>query len=110
MMGSRSGSADPGILIPDASEGLHCRPVGSGAEPRLWFKGNLRVSADMQIVAAIAQDNSNCFAQDMYVHRLRSCIGAMLASSGGLDTLCLTAGVGENSALVRTAACEAFGF
>jgi len=52
----------------------------------------------------------NNFAQDMYVHRLRSCIGAMLASSGGLDTFGLTAGVGENSALVRTAACEAFGF
>lgn len=32
----------------------------------------------------------------------------MLASLGELDTLDFTAGVGENSALLRTA-CEAFG-
>lgn len=34
----------------------------------------------------------------------------MLASLGGLDALVFTAGVGENSATVRAAACEAFGF
>ena len=34
----------------------------------------------------------------------------MLASLGGLDALIFTAGVGENSAIVRAAACEAFGF
>jgi acetate kinase len=44
------------------------------------------------------------------VHRLRAGIGAMLASLGGLDALIFTAGVGENSAVVRAAACEVFGF
>lgn len=46
----------------------------------------------------------------MYVHRLRSGIGSMLASLGGLDVLVFTAGVGEKSAGIRQAACEAFGF
>jgi acetate kinase len=49
-------------------------------------------------------------AWDIYVHRLRSGIGAMLTSLGGLDALVFTAGVGEHSAEIRQAACEAFGF
>ena len=113
MMGSRSGSVDPGILIylmrqqgytADQLDGVLNRASG--------LKGISGVSADMrQIVAAIAQKNSRAqLAQDIYVHRLRSCIGAMLASSGGLDALVFTAGVGENSGIVRTAACEAFEF
>jgi acetate kinase len=34
----------------------------------------------------------------------------MLASLGGVDALVFTAGVGENSAIVRARACEAFKF
>ena len=39
------------------------------------------------------------------MHRLRSGIGAMAASLGGLDALVFTGGVGENSARVRELAC-----
>ena len=46
----------------------------------------------------------------MYIHRLRSAIGAMLASLGGLDVLVFTAGVGENAVLVREKACEGWEF
>jgi acetate kinase len=49
-------------------------------------------------------------AFDLFVHRLRSNIGAMLASLGGVDALVFTAGIGENSAAIRAAACEAFEF
>jgi len=48
-------------------------------------------------------------AVDIFVHRLRSSIGAMLASLGGLDALVFT-GIGENYATIRAAACEAFEF
>ena len=44
------------------------------------------------------------------MHRLRSSIGAMLAALGGLDALTFTAGIGENSPVVRAAACDPFGF
>jgi acetate kinase len=64
-----------------------------------------------QIGEAITQGNERAqLALDIYIHRLRAGIGAMLASLGGLDALIFTAGVGENSAVVRAAACEAFGF
>ena len=46
----------------------------------------------------------------IYVHRLVSAISAMLPALGGLDVLVFTAGVGENSAALRAAACEALSF
>ena len=49
-------------------------------------------------------------ALDIYVHRLRSGIGAMIAVLGGVDALVFTAGVGENSPEVRAAVCENFAF
>lgn len=113
MMGSRSGSVDPGILIYlMRQQGYTADQFEQLLNLASGLKGISGVSADMrQIVAAIVQDNSRAqLAFDIYVHRLRSCIGAMLASLGGLDALVFTAGVGENNALVRTAACEAFGF
>ena len=113
MMGSRSGSVDPGILtyllrycdysVEKLDEILN---KASG------LKGISGVSSDMREVRkAIAQGNSRAqLAWDIYVHRLRSGIGAMLTSLGGLDALVFTAGVGEHSAEIRQAACEAFGF
>ncbi len=113
MMGTRSGSVDPGILIyllrevngsvDDLDQALN---KGSG------LKGISDVSGDLrEVLAAIASGNSRAqLALDMYVHRLRSQIGAMLASLGGMDVLVFTAGVGENSPLIRASACEAFSF
>jgi acetate kinase len=70
------------------------------------------VSGDMrEILAAIAKGETRAqLAFDIYVHRLCSEIGAMLASLGGLDALVFTAGVGENSPEVRARVGEAFGF
>ncbi len=49
-------------------------------------------------------------AFDMFIHRLRREIGSMIAVLGGLDSLVFTAGIGENSADVRAAACDALAF
>jgi acetate kinase len=46
----------------------------------------------------------------MFIHRLRREIGSMIAVLGGLDALVFTAGIGENSADVRAAACDALAF
>ncbi|MEH2128893.1 acetate kinase [Nostoc sp.] len=113
MMGSRSGSVDPGILIYLLR---HCNYSVEKLDELLnkasGLKGISGVSSDLREVReAIAQGNSRAqLAWDIYVHRLRSGIGAMLASLGGLDALVFTAGVGEHSPQIRQAACEAFGF
>jgi acetate kinase len=49
-------------------------------------------------------------ALDIYIHRLRSGIGAMIAVLVGVDALVFTAGVGENSPEVRAAVCDNFAF
>ncbi|TFI51217.1 acetate kinase [Mastigocladus laminosus UU774] len=113
MMGSRSGSIDPGIAIyllrqhnysPEQLEYILNQVSG--------LKGISGISNDLRLVMeAMIQGNSRAqLAWDIYIHRLRSYIGAMLASLDGLDALVFTAGVGENSPLIRQAACEPFKF
>lgn len=113
MMGTRSGSVDPSILIHlmrhegyDAEKLDHLLNKASGLLGISGISNDLR-----QIMSAIDEGNDRAkLALDIYIHRLRSCIGAMLASLGGLDALIFTAGVGENSPPIRAAACEAFTF
>jgi acetate kinase len=113
MMGSRSGAIDPGIIIHLLRRSdLTAEKLDNILNRNSGLKGISGVSSDMrQIGEAITQGNEKAqLALDIYIHRLRAGIGAMLASLGGLDALIFTAGVGENSAVVRAAACEAFGF
>ncbi|MBD1828946.1 acetate kinase [Microcoleus vaginatus GB1-A2] len=113
MMGSRSGAIDPGIIIHLLRGGdLTSEKLDNILNRNSGLKGISGLSSDMrQIGDAIAQGNERAqLALDIYIHRLRAGIGAMLASLGGLDALIFTAGVGENSPVVRAAACEAFGF
>ncbi|MDZ8108310.1 MAG: acetate kinase [Nostoc sp. DedQUE12a] len=113
MMGSRSGSIDPGILIHLLRYcNYSVEELYSVLNKASGLRGISGVSSDMREVAkAIAQGNTRAkLAWDIYVHRLCSNIGAMLTSLGGLDALVFTAGVGENSPEIRQAACEAFGF
>jgi acetate kinase len=113
MMGSRSGSIDPGLLLhllrqPNYSVDQLDRILNqkSGLQGVSGFSSDMR-----EILAAVAQGNSRAqLAFDAYVHSLRSHIGAMLASLGGVDALVFTAGIGEHAASVRAAACEAFAF
>ena len=113
MMGSRSGSIDPGLLLhllrqPNYSVDQIDRILNQES----GLQGISGLSSDLrEILAAMAQGNSRAqLAFDIYVHSLRSHIGAMLASLGGLDALAFTAGIGEHAASVRAAACEAFAF
>ncbi len=113
MMGARSGSVDPGILIHLLrQEGFNADTLDRMLNQESGLKGVSGVSADMRrIRAAIEQNNPRAkLAFDVYIHRLRAQIGAMLPSLNRLDALVFTAGVGENNPEVRSAACEAFEF
>ncbi len=111
MMGSRSGSIDPGILIhlmrhdritPDELDRLLNKSSG--------LKGISGVSNDMRQVLEAAEQGSDRaqLAFDMFIHVLRRNIGAMLGSLGKLDALVFTAGIGENSVPVWQAACQSW--
>ncbi len=111
-MGTRSGSVDPGILTYLMRQGQTAEQLDSVLNTRAGLLGISGRSGDMrEILAAVrAGDERAQLAFDIYVHRLRSGIGSMIAVLGGLDALVFTAGVGENSPEVRAAACANFQF
>ncbi len=113
MMGNRSGAVDPGILIHLLrKENYSADKLDNVLNESSGLSGISGVSGDMrQILAAISQSNSRAqLAFDIYIHRLKSYIGAMVASLEGLDVLVFTAGVGENSQEVRKEVCDRLEF
>jgi acetate kinase len=127
MMGTRSGSVDPGILTYLMRQE---KQTGEQLDDLLNKKSGLLgiagFSSDMrEIIEEMKNAGANAPAQDsappvnagdqsaraklafdIFVHRLRREIGGMVAVLGGLDVLVFTAGIGENSADVRASACE----
>jgi acetate kinase len=113
MMGTRSGSVDPGILTYLAREKqLSGQQLDEILNQNSGLLGVSGLSGDMrQILAASKSGHERAkLAFDIYIHRLQSGIGAMVAVLGGMDALIFTAGVGENSPEVRTAVRDAFAF
>ncbi len=113
MMGTRSGSIDPGILTYLIRQrGISAQRVDEILNKESGLLGISGISGDMrQILAAVKNGHERAkLAFDIYIHRLQSGIGAMVAVLGGVDALIFTAGVGENSSEVRTATCEKFGY
>jgi acetate kinase len=113
MMGTRSGSVDPGILTYlMRQKGLSGEGLDTILNKESGLLGVSGVSGDMrEILAAMKKGHERAqLAFDIYIHRLRSGVGAMVAVLGGVDALIFTAGVGENSPEVRAAVCQDFGY
>ncbi len=109
MMGSRSGSVDPGLLLYLLEHNFISREALDDAlNHASGLKGVSGVGSDMrEIQTAMAQGNQQAtLAFEMYVARVREHIGAMVAALAGLDVLVFAGGVGEHSAQVRTAVCQ----
>ena len=112
VMATRSGSLDPGIVL-WAQRHLALSPA---TIERLleWESGLLGVSGvsgDMREVLAAAEGNERArLALELYLHRLRGGVAAMVAAMGGLDAVVFTGGVGENSPVIRREACRGLGF
>lgn len=111
-MGTRSGDLDPAVLV-------HLQRVGGFDATALddllnrasGLKG-LGGHSDMRdlIAAMDGGDAAATLAFEVYVGRVRRYIAAYAADLGGIDALVFTAGVGENSALVRARAVERLEF
>lgn len=109
MMGTRSGSVDPGLLLYVLRhKGLTAEDVDRVLNRESGLLGVSGVSGDMRRVQEAARrgDPRAVLALDIYVHRLRKMIGAMAVTMGGVDALVFTAGVGEHAATIRESACH----
>jgi acetate kinase len=112
MMGTRSGTVDPGLLIYLLRrKGFNVEKLDHALNNESGLLGVSGVSSDLRQVIAAAPDHPDArLAIDVYVHRIRQTIGAMAATLGGMDALVFTAGVGENSAEIRERVCDNLGF
>ncbi len=113
MMGTRSGSVDPGILTYlMRRKSLSGEQIDGILNKQSGLLGISGISGDMRkIVEAMHQGNARArLAFEIFAHRLRSGIGAMAAVLGVVDAVIFSAGIGENSPEVRAAACETLGF
>lgn len=109
MMGSRSGTVDPGMLIyVQREKGLTVDELDEILHKKSGLLGISGVSSDFRKVAAAAADGNERarLALDVYAYRVRAMVGALTVTIGGLDALVFTGGVGENSDWLRAEVCR----
>jgi acetate kinase len=108
MMGTRSGSVDPGILIYLLQhKGLDVNALDKALNYESGLLGISGISSDLrQILSELPHNPDARLAIDVYVHRIVQTIGAMAATLGGVDALVFTAGVGERAVEIRKRVCE----
>ena len=112
VMATRSGTVDPGLVLWLAEhERVPVAEIAHALEHQSGLLG-LAGTADMRAVidGAHAGQADARLALDVYVHRLRAGIAAMVASLGGLDAIAFTGGVGERSPVTRALAADGLGF
>ena len=109
MMGTRCGSIDP-ALVPFImeKENLSVSEINSYLNKKSGFLGISGVSSDCRdLCAAIDAGNRRAkLALDIFCYQIKKYIGAYSAAMGGLDAIVFTAGIGENTEIVRKLACE----
>jgi acetate kinase len=113
MMGTRSGSVDPGILTYLMGEKkLDGKALDEILNSKSGLLGISGLSADMrEVIAAMKSGSQRAqLAFDMFVHRLCAGVGCMLAALNGADAIVFTGGIGENSPEVRADTCNHFSF
>ncbi len=109
VMGTRSGDIDPGAMLHIArKEGLDFDALDKLLNRESGLRGLSGVSNDMRdIEERAAEGDAPCrMALNVFAHRLRKYIGAYAAVMGGVDAIVFTAGIGENSALMRHRAAQ----
>jgi len=116
MMGTRTGSIDPGALL----YLMETDGLGPDALARLLYHesgllGVSGISSEPRVLLDRERDAGEAGARaraalDLYVRRIVRETGALAAVLGGLDMLVFTAGVGEHSAPIRARVCRDLAF
>ena len=109
IMSTRSGDMDPYIpLHIMKTQNKTADDVNKMFNKESGMFGLTCGHSDMRdIIESAEKGDENCsFAIEAYVYSLIKTIGAYIAVMGGIDALVFTAGIGENSPLIRRKVCE----
>ena len=104
VMGTRSGDIDPGVLFHLArSEKMSIDELDDLLNRKSGLAGLSEVGSDLRDIEAKAEEGDEAcrLAIQVFCHRLRKYIGAYAAVMGGVDAIVFTAGIGQNSSVVR---------
>lgn len=109
MMGSRSGSIDPGIILYLLREG---KQSIDSLDSILNFESGLKGICGFSDMREILQskDEKAKLAFDMFIYHLKFYLGAMITYLEGIDVIIFTAGIGENASQVREEVCHSLSF
>ncbi|MDD3009050.1 MAG: acetate kinase [Arcobacter sp.] len=113
MMGTRSGDIDPGIIpyLMD-KKGMDTHQIIDYLNKKSGILGVSGISSDLREIIGAANDGDQR-AQvtiDMMCNRVKKYICSYSGLLGGADAICFTAGIGENSDLIREKVCENLAF
>lgn len=109
-MGTRCGAIDPGVLLYlMEQEGMNAKALTDLLYKRSGLLGMSGVSNDLRLLQASCDPHAQ-EAIEYFVYRINRELGALAAALGGLDGLVFTAGIGENSALIREQVCRHAGW
>jgi acetate kinase len=105
-MGTRSGSLDPGVILYLLDEmKMDARAIEKLIYQESGLLGVSGISSDMRALLA-SDDPAAKAAVDLYVYRIGRELGSLAAALGGLDAIVFTAGIGENSPILRERVCR----
>jgi acetate kinase len=108
MMGTRSGSIDPGILLFLLRRGIKTDDLADVLEHRsglLGVSGRSADVAELEGLAAAGHADAE-LALELYARRAASGIAAMATALERLDAIIFTGGIGEHSAATRRRICD----
>ncbi|MGH1536456.1 MAG: acetate/propionate family kinase [Gammaproteobacteria bacterium] len=105
VMGTRCGNLDPGVVL----HLMEHNSMSANEVSTLLYKesGLLGVSNESNNMRKLINSH-NLEAQqavDMFCYQVNRHLGALVAEMGGLDHLVFTAGIGENSSMIREKIC-----
>ncbi|MGL9727681.1 acetate/propionate family kinase [Enterococcus sp. DIV0756] len=109
MMGTRCGDIDPSIIpFLQNEKNLSASEMDKLMNAESGFKGITGFSSDTRDIISEAEKGNDRakLALDMFCGRVKQTIGAYAAELDGVDVLIFTAGIGENSSVIRERVCE----
>lgn len=103
VMGTRVGDIDPGLILQMLRDGMNVDELDNFLNRQCGLAGLSGVGNDMRdIEERAAEGDEQCrLAIQVFAHRVRKYIGAYTAVMGGVDAIVFTAGIGENSEVIR---------
>jgi len=113
VMGTRSGSIDPAIIAHMAKVlDKSAEEITDILNKRSGLLGVSGLSNDMRTLheAAVAGNERAALAIDMFCYRVAKAIAALAVSTGRVDAIVFTGGIGENATFVRAKVVEGLKF